>query len=215
MGVDAFDRMTTSIITKSPVGGNFTGFRSTMAPLKASLAKPGELPLKLPQRNPVCGTGNGNNREVWTMFENLFMSFGSDGIFDEFRRLESQMDQLFRGSSWPAEIRSVQRGTFPPLNIGATPERVDVYVFAAGLDPKSLDLSIQQNLLSVAGSRKVELNENADYYRRERFNGDFRRVISLPDDLDPERVDAKYRDGVLQITIPRRESARPRQITVN
>jgi HSP20 family protein len=149
------------------------------------------------------------------MFENLFMSFGPDGTFDEFRRLESQMDQLLRGSSWPAEIRSVQRGTFPPLNIGATPERVDVYVFAAGLDPKSLDLSIQQNLLSVAGSRQVEVNETAEYYRRERFNGDFRRVISLPDDLDPERVEAKYRDGVLQITIPRRESARPRQITVN
>jgi HSP20 family protein len=61
----------------------------------------------------------------------------------------------------------------------------------------------------------METSENADYYRRERFNGDFRRVIGLPDDLDPERVDAKYRDGVLQITIQRRESARPRQITVN
>ena len=149
------------------------------------------------------------------MFDHLFTSCGSDGIFDEFRRLESQMDQLFRGSSWPAEIRSMQRGTFPPLNIGATPERVDEYVFAADLDPKSLDLSIQQNLLSIAGSRKVEANENADYYRRERFEGDFRRVISLPDDLDPQRVDAKYRDGVLQISIQRRESARPRQITVN
>jgi len=148
------------------------------------------------------------------MFESLF-SFGPGGVFDEFRRLENQMDQLLRGSSWPAEIRSMQRGTFPPLNIGATPERVDVYVFAAGLDPKSLDLSIQQNLLSIAGSRNVEVNENVDYYRRERFNGDFRRVISLPDDLDPERVDAKYRDGVLQITIQRRESARARQITVN
>ena len=179
-----------------------------------SLAKLGETPLKLPERNPVCGTSNGNSREVGTMFESLF-SFGPGGVFDEFRRLESQMDQLFRGSSWPAEIRSMQRGTFPPLNIGATPDRVDVYVFAAGLDPKSLDLSIQQNLLSVAGSRKVEVSENADYYRRERFDGEFRRVISLPDDLDPERVDAKYRDGVLQITIQRRESARARQITVN
>ena len=149
------------------------------------------------------------------MFESLFTSFGPDGTFDEFRTLESQLDQLFRRSSWPAEIRSMQRGTFPPLNIGATPERVDVYIFAASLDPKSLDLSIQQNLLSVSGSRSVEVNENADYYRRERFTGEFRRVISLPDDLDPERVDAKYRDGVLQITIQRRASARPRQITVN
>jgi HSP20 family protein len=149
------------------------------------------------------------------MFESLFASFGTDGLFDEFRRMENQLDRLFRQPSWPAEIRSLQRGTFPPLNIGATPERVEVYVFAAGLDPKSLDLSIQQGLLSISGSRKMETSENADYYRRERFNGDFRRVIGLPDDLDPERVDAKYRDGVLQITIQRRESARPRQITVN
>ena len=149
------------------------------------------------------------------MFESLFTSFGPDSLFDEFRRLENQMDQLFGSSPWPAGLRAVQRGTFPPLNVGATPERVDVYLFAANLDPKSLDLSIQQNLLAVSGSRQVEVNENADYYRRERFDGDFRRVITLPDDVDPERVEAKYRDGILQITIQRRESAQPRQITVN
>jgi len=85
----------------------------------------------------------------------------------------------------------------------------------AGLDPKSLDLSIQQNLLAVSGSHKVKVDEKADYYRRERFDGDFRRVITLPDDVDPDRVEARYRDGVLQVTIQRRESARPRQITVN
>jgi HSP20 family protein len=149
------------------------------------------------------------------MFESLFRGFGTDSLFDEIRRMESQMDQLFSSSPWPAGIRSVQRGTFPPLNVGATPERVDVYLFAANLDPKSLDVSLQQNLLTVSGSRKVDVNENAEYYRRERFDGDFRRVISLPDDVDPERVAAKYRDGVLQITVQRRESARPRQITVN
>jgi HSP20 family protein len=59
------------------------------------------------------------------------------------------------------------------------------------------------------------VNEKAQYYRRERFDGEFRRVITLPDDVDPERVEAKYRDGVLQITIQRHESARPRQINVN
>jgi HSP20 family protein len=90
-----------------------------------------------------------------------------------------------------------------------------VYLFAAGLDAKKIDLSIQQNLLSVSGSRKIGPNENAEYYRRERYDGDFRRVITLPDDVDPERVEAKYRDGVLQITIQRREAARPRQITVS
>jgi len=148
------------------------------------------------------------------MFENLFGGFETD-LFDQFRRLESEMGQLFGHSPWPAGIRAVQRGTFPPINVGATPERVDVYLFAAGLDPKKIDVSIQQNLLSLSGSRKIEANENAEYYRRERYDGDFRRVITLPDDVDPERVGAKYRDGVLQISIQRREAARPRQITVS
>lgn len=148
------------------------------------------------------------------MFENYFGGLDTD-LFEQFRRLESEMGQLFGHSPWPAGIRAVQRGTFPPINVGATPERVDVYLFAAGLDARKLDLSIQQNLLSVSGSRRIEASENAEYYRRERYDGDFRRVITLPDDVDPERVDARYRDGVLQITIQRREATRPRQITVS
>ena len=148
------------------------------------------------------------------MFGSLFSSFDS-GLVDELRRLENEVDQLFGSSAWPAGIRSVRRGTFPPINVGATPDRVDVYLFAAGLDPKSLDLSIQQNLLTVSGSRKVDVKDDAEYYRRERFDGDFRRVVSLPDDVDPDGVEARYRDGVLQITVRRREATRPRQITVN
>ena len=148
------------------------------------------------------------------MFGSLWGSFDTS-LFDEFRRLEGELDQLFGRGSLPAGIRATRRGTFPPVNVGATPERVDVYLFAAGLDPKSLDISIQQNLLAVSGDRKVPVDEADDYYRQERFDGEFRRVITLPDDVDPDRVDAKYRDGVLQITIQRREAARPRQITVN
>ena len=148
------------------------------------------------------------------MFGSLFGSFDTS-LFDEFRRLESEMDQLFGRGSLPAGIRAMRRGTFPPINVGATPERVDVYLFAAGLNPKSLDISIQQNPLAVSGERKVPVDETADYYRQERYDGEFRRVITLPDDVDPDRVDAKYRDGVLQITVQRREAVRPRQITVN
>ena len=148
------------------------------------------------------------------MFGSLFGSFDTS-LFDEVRRLESEMDQLFGRGSLPAGIRAMRRGTFPPINVGATPERVDVYLFAAGLDPKSLDIAIQQNLLAVSGERKVAVDEAADYYRQERFDGEFRRVITLPDDVDPDRVEAKDRDGVLQITVQRREAVRPRQITVN
>ena len=148
------------------------------------------------------------------MLQSLFSSFDSDP-YGVAQRLEDEMAQLYSGWGWPAGIRSVRRGTFPPINVGATPERVDVYLFAAGLDPKSIDLSIQQNVLTVSGTRQSPVNEEASYYRRERFDGDFRRVIALPDDVDPERTEARYRDGVLRITVPRREAVRPRQITVN
>jgi HSP20 family protein len=147
------------------------------------------------------------------MFSSFFSNLDS-GLYGELRRFENEIDQLFGRSPASAGIRAARRGSFPIINVGATPDRVDVYVFAAALDPKSIDVSIQQNLLAVSGSRRLDLNEEADYYRRERFDGDFRRVITLPEDVDPERVDAKYSNGVLQITLQRRETARPRQIEV-
>ena len=137
------------------------------------------------------------------------------GLFDEIRRMEREMNQLFGGGSpWPNSIRAVAGGTYPPINIGSTAEQVDVYLFAAGLNPETLDISIQQNLLTVAGERKLQVEEGADYYRKERYDGGFRRVVTLPDDVDPDQVEANYRDGVLHVTIKRREATRPRQITV-
>jgi HSP20 family protein len=89
-----------------------------------------------------------------------------------------------------------------------------VYLFAPGIDPKQLDISIQQNVLTVSGKREAARQPEATYYRRERFNGEFRRVISLPDDVDAGKVEATYRDGIVQISVRRREAARPRQIEV-
>jgi len=135
-------------------------------------------------------------------------------LFDDLMRIQEEMERISGPRAWPTGIRSVARGTYPPINLGATSEGVDVYLFAAGLDPKTLDISIQQNLLTVAGERNLEIPENVEHYRRERFSGPFRRVISLPEDVDPEKVDALYVDGVLHIAIQRREASRPRQIEV-
>lgn len=148
------------------------------------------------------------------MFRELSSYEGS--LFDQFRRMEQQLDQLFGEGYMPNGIRSVARGTYPPINIGSTPERVDVYLFAAGIDPKSLDISIQQNLLTVNGERLSEREkESTGYYRHERFNGKFHRVVTLPDDIDPDRADASYQDGVLCITVQRREATKPRQIEIS
>jgi HSP20 family protein len=146
------------------------------------------------------------------MFADL-TTFGG-GLFDEFRRLQDEMEGLYGRWPMPAGIRSVVRGTYPPVNVGATPEQVDVYVFAAGLDTETLDISLQQNLLTVSGERRAPANAEVNYYRKERFDGAFRRLVTLPDDVDPDRVEARYRDGVLEIHIKRREATRPRQIEV-
>jgi HSP20 family protein len=138
----------------------------------------------------------------------------SGNLFEDFRRLQEEMDALFGRWPSPAGIRSVVPGTYPPINVGTTPDAVDVYLFAAGVDPRSLDIALQQNLLTVAGERKVPVEKDVSYYRKERFDGAFRRVISLPEDVDPDRVEAHYRNGVLQIHVKRQEAVRPRQIEV-
>jgi HSP20 family protein len=146
------------------------------------------------------------------MFGSITLS--ENPLFSQFRQLEQELDEVFGSTPWTGGIRSLPPGTFPAINVGSTTDNVTVYLFAAGIDPKGLDISIQENLLSVAGQRDVPVAEDATYYRQERFGGAFRRVISLPDDVDPDKVDATYRDGIVQITVGRRESAKPRQVEI-
>ena len=148
----------------------------------------------------------------------MFTRFGfpDSSWFGEFKRLEQELDEfLSSGTSWSSGIRSLPAGTFPAINVGSTDTQLTVYVFAPGIQPKSLEIQMQQNLLSISGTRPAPQEDGATYYRQERFQGDFRRVLTLPDDVDPDRVEAKYRDGIVEITIQRRESAKPRQIAVH
>ena len=142
-------------------------------------------------------------------------AYSENPLLAQFRRLEEELDEIFGGgTSWAGGIRSLPPGAFPAINVGSTEECVTVYLFAPGIDAKKLDIAIQQNVLTVSGEREVPRDERATYYRQERIGGEFRRVISLPENVDPDRVEASYRDGVVQIAIRRRESAKPRQIEI-
>ena len=139
-----------------------------------------------------------------------------NSLFSEVRRLEQEFNDLLGGgTSWSSSIRSLPPGTFPAINVGSTDDQVTVYVFAPGIDPKSLDIQMQQNLLSISGTRTESSEGGVTYYRQERFRGEFRRVLTLPEDVDPDKVEAKYREGIVEIAIRRRESAKPRQIDVH
>lgn len=137
-------------------------------------------------------------------------------FFAQLQRLHRQLDPQFGGEA--ASIRALSGETFPLVNVGATQDAIEVMALAPGVDGKSLDLSIDKGLLIISGERQSALpkpGERADTYACERFAGKFRRVISLPDEVDPGKVDAAYQDGVLRITIAKRESSKPRRIAIN
>ena len=132
-------------------------------------------------------------------------------VFAELDRLQRHALQAF--DRQPA-IRGAARG-YPAINVGSTPRSLELFVFAPGLDPATLDVQIEKGVLTVAGERKPDAAPgNATRHVDERFAGTFRRIVTLPDDADPDAVEAKYRDGVVHLTIARKQAAQPRRITV-
>jgi HSP20 family protein len=136
-------------------------------------------------------------------------------VFAELDRLQRQMQQVFEFSP---SIRGFSRGGYPAINIGTTADSAEVYAFAPGLDPATIEVQLERGVLSIAGERKGDLpnwDAKASLHINERFAGRFHRVVTLADDLDPNSVEAAYRDGVLHVTIRRQASAQPRRVTVN
>ena len=149
------------------------------------------------------------------MYESM-LSFPND-LFGQFERLRRDLDEAFGSSGLPSSIRAVSSGTMPAVNVGRTPSSVEIYAFAPGLDASKLDVTLDRGVLRIAGERSTGIPEGiaaANVYTRERGTGSFARTISLPDDIDPEQLKASYRDGVLQVSIGRREAAQAKRITV-
>jgi len=137
----------------------------------------------------------------------------------DFDSLQRQIEWLLGPHGSSSSIRAVERGSFPAINVGITPDAVEVYAFAPGIDPGSLDVSVDRGLLTIAGERKTEVAGGADrpqftIYAQERAEGAFRRVVSLPEDADPDRVDASYQNGILRIKVDKQAASRPRRIEV-
>jgi HSP20 family protein len=145
----------------------------------------------------------------------MYRSLFPRDIFAELDRLQREIQESFDVSP---SIRGFGRGGFPALNIGGTPQSLEIYAFTPGVDPAQLDVSLDRGVLTIAGERAPELpaggDNEATVHVNERFDGRFRRVVSLPDDLDPDGVSAESRDGVLHISIKRRQSAQPRRISI-
>lgn len=135
-------------------------------------------------------------------------------LLSELDRLQREMQQSVERSP---SIRGVARGGFPAINIGSTPKSVEIYAFAPGIQPSTIDVQLEKGVLTIAGERKSILpptDAKATAHIDERFAGRFRRVVNLPDDIDVNAVAATYKNGVLHISVQRREAAQPRRINI-
>lgn len=128
--------------------------------------------------------------------------------FQDLYRLQREVNRLFSDYTEPAE-------RFPALNLSSTDDRAEVAVELPGVDPKSVDLSVVGHVLTLQGERADEAGVAAEaYHRRERATGKFVRTVRLPFEVEADRVQARYEHGVLRVTLPRKESTKPRRIAI-
>ena len=142
-------------------------------------------------------------------------AFTGANLFTELERLQRQLSSVFDGL--PSSLRSGRLDAFPQINIGSTDDTIEIVAFAPGLDPAKLEVSVDKGLLVIAGQRVTQngaLPEGTREYAQERFSGAFRRAIELPQHADPDKVQARYIDGCLLISVGKREASKPRAITV-
>ena len=128
-------------------------------------------------------------------------------------RLLQDMERLF-GAVWGYPDRDGAPGVFPALNVSRDAENFYVRAELPGVKADELDISVERNKLALAGKREAAEADGASYHRRERASGAFDRTITLPTEFDAGRVEARYADGVLTITLPLSESSKGRRIAV-
>jgi HSP20 family protein len=140
-------------------------------------------------------------------------NWGFRSPFDEFDRLQRQVDLL--GNRLLGRGLERGAGVFPLVNLSEDKDNYYVRAELPGVKADDIDIQATGNTVSLKGERKIPIeNDGAKYHRREREAGSFSRMISLSNDIDPEKVDASLVDGILKVLLPKAEKAKPKQITV-
>ena len=129
---------------------------------------------------------------------------------DEIDRLfDSPLAELTRGSQ-------LLSGWTPAIDVFEDKDNVYVKAELPGMKKEEIEVSLHDGTLSISGERKVENKvQDSEVYRAERFFGRFQRTVTLPSAVASEKVKAQYTDGILTITLPKTEEAKPKQINVN
>lgn len=148
-------------------------------------------------------------RRVWPArppFENPFADF------DHLRR---EMLRVLDSVAGGDDAHGASAGVSPPINLGEDDSNFYIHAEVPGIKLADLSISALPNSVSISGKRETEReNGKVSYHRRERADGAFSRTISLPTEIATDKVEARYADGILMLTLPKAEAAKARQIAV-
>ena len=141
--------------------------------------------------------------------------YGWRNAFDELERMRRDMDRLLGQVAGPA-YWPTHAGVFPLVNVTEDQNHFYISSEIPGMTSDEINISATGRNLTISGERKIASEtENVRYHRREREDGKFSRSIALPSDIQVDRIEAGYIDGILSVKIPKAEEAKPKQITVN
>ena len=148
------------------------------------------------------------------------------GRVSPFGSVHDELDRVFDGffrDAWPSHLSPFSGGTRagmfkPSLDLKATDKQYRISVELPGVDEKDIAIEIDKDVLVICGEKKSETksgDEDKGFYRMERSYGSFRRVLALPEDSEPESISATFKNGVLNIAIPRVETQEKKQIAIS
>jgi len=134
-------------------------------------------------------------------------------LTEDLDRMRQFMDRWIGESGSPFPIS--RAGVFPLINLTENKDNFFIRAELPGIEKEDLEIQANANSVSITGERKIpQEEEGARYHRREREAGKFSRVITLDAEIDPEKVEAGLKNGILTITAPKAEISKPKQITV-
>ena len=133
--------------------------------------------------------------------------------FRDLTALQGEVNRLFSRATG-GDVGDRQSWT-PAVDVVETDDAIVLKAELAGMDPKDINIEVQDNVLTVSGERRFEEEVKEDkFYRIERRYGSFSRSLALPATANESKVEAKYENGVLKVTVPKTEMAKPKKITV-
>jgi HSP20 family protein len=146
----------------------------------------------------------------------MFTRFSDiDRLFGTMDMLRQRLDNLYTDYNQPYRTRWLLDDAFLRANLYHSGDAFEMRLEVPGMDKESLNIKIQGNYLEITGSRDQNVPEGYKVHKTERGAGTFSRSFTLPDDVDSNRVEATLKDGILYLTLPKSEAAKPRQITIS